>query len=565
MVVAPERASAAASLTGSLSITANIPAALSCLGISVGGLLSSAPTSVVSTLSSVPVLDSANLVKNTVSAGANSTDCITTTILTPLARALARMVLQQITASTINWVNGANGSGQAQFVQNFPANQQAVGDAQAVAFFAQIGQTNSPFAAAITSSLRSSYAQQTSSAGFFAANKCTLNSASPNVTSFLAGNWSQGGGAAAWFALTTQSQNNPYTLYQNSQSQLSSLVGAAQGANATQLNWGQGFSSWCGSSGGSSASPSGVAPGAPCVNKNGTPGIVQTPGSIIHGYTQQAVVASGLDQLVSAQDLDSALGAIVTALANQILGGASNGGFTGASQPSSIAPSLATQLQNYSPSNEAGVASSVAIASTTLGNLAVYTSAWQTIATAASTASSTLTSLANSCIAEQNVAPSILSGSANATNLAKFLQASTAEAAAAKFAIATETAPVLAQARAAQGVAAITQAFALQVQSEAAGVSSLTVNNANAATQLANDVQTLAQMPPSGADIVNAQQNAQAFGGAAASPAGSLIVSGGSLVDQMNLITTNAQTLAGSVCNPSSSLYVTATTNTSGH
>jgi len=54
-------------------------------------------------------------------------------------------------------------------------------------------------------------------------------------------------------------------------------------------------------------------------------------------------------------------------------------------------------------------------------------------------------------------------------------------------------------------------------------------------------------MPPTMQDIANAEQGTQTFGGATASPTGSLTVSGGSLVDQMNLISANA-TARKSVC-----------------
>ena len=54
------------------------------------------------------------------------------------------------------------------------------------------------------------------------------------VNAYLNGNWSQGG-VGAWFALTTQIQNNPYTKYQSSQSQLSTIVGEGGGAIPARL------------------------------------------------------------------------------------------------------------------------------------------------------------------------------------------------------------------------------------------------------------------------------------------------------------------------------------------
>src|SRR3989344_8405212 len=110
-----------------------------------------------------------------------------------------------ITAGVIAFVIGkANGTGVPQFVVDVQRSLQTVGDSRALAFFDQYGRnSNSPFAASITSSLRNSYLQKTSLAGFWAANMNTLARFSPDVNAYLAGNWSQGG-VAAWFALTTQ-------------------------------------------------------------------------------------------------------------------------------------------------------------------------------------------------------------------------------------------------------------------------------------------------------------------------------------------------------------------------
>src|SRR3989344_3437476 len=156
---------------------------------------------------------------------------INTYVLQPLAFVMSGNLLKLVTASVIDFVIGkTNGTGAPQFVQDVNGMMQRVGDIQANAFFVQFGRnSNSPFASAISSSLRTNYLWNTSSAGFFAQNRNTMYRYSPNQNAFLSGDWSQGG-IGAWFALTTQNQNNPYTFYQASQSHLASIVGGAQAA-----------------------------------------------------------------------------------------------------------------------------------------------------------------------------------------------------------------------------------------------------------------------------------------------------------------------------------------------
>ncbi len=539
-LIAPQRASAQ-NATG-------------CLGGLVGSLAGGGGSAAAATVS-VPVIDATNAVINGNTSASTWASCINQFVITPLIRSAIRALLQKMTASVVNWINGGNGTGQPSYVQNLPGHLQSVGDTQALAFLAQFGvNSNSPFAAAITSSLSTNYLQNTSSAGFFAANQDTLirtTGSAANEQAFLNGNWSQGG-VGAWFALTTQSQNNPYMLYQASQSELASVVGSAQAARSAELSWGQGFLSWCGAAsapnqpapapaGGNGLSPitvtaqtMGTAPGDSCRNADGSYDQVDTPGSIIHDYTQKAVVNSGFEQLISANDLDSALSAVISALLNQVLGGV--GGLLGASQTGTgTAPSLTTQLQTYSLSNNASTAGSVtAILQSAVSQTATYSSSWQTIAAAANTALTAVTSLVNSCTA---YAAAVSGNQIFLTSPTAQAAAATAQAAAARNAITTEINPVLAQANTAGTISATIQAMIQEIQ-----------NELNSRIPYAADLQTLQTMPPTTSDVSSALQNAQSTGSAAAVPAGSLTVSGGTIVDRMTLITTNATALRASVC-----------------
>lgn len=574
--VAPQRASASAA---------------SCIGGVLGGALGSlgslagAAGIKVPGLSGVPVSNISIEGSSGSTAGSTAGSCINDVIVIPLARAAIRAMLQKMTASVISWINntpGQNGTSAPSYVQDLQGHMQSVGTVKALAFLSQFRNlSNSPFATAITSSLNSTYLQQSSLGGFFGANQCTLTDSSPNINAYLAGNWSQGG-TAAWFALTTQTQNNPYTLYQASQAQLNSQIANAQAAQATQLSWGQGFLSWCGAD--TTTYPAGnnpdeassnvvsATPTAQCVNKDGTPTPIQTPGSIIHDYAQKAVVSSGFDQLISANDLDNALSSIVSALATQVLGGA--GGLFGSSVASSNSAAnngtITSQLQNYSASSVSATQSSFQTAQTMLDRIAAYTSAWSTIGASADTASTSAVSLANFCTSAADTAalaqwnssgstwgtPSTPTPADLASMHSPFIDAARAQAAAVPAVLSTEIAPIIAQAQAAPDAASTTQALALQVQTEASGGSSTT---GTAGATLASDVAILVTMFPTLTDLSDAQTNATAGAGAIASPVGSLTISSaGSLVSQMNLIISNVATLKTTVCNPSSSLYATS-------
>lgn len=509
------------------------------------GMLFVAPSRAHAQLSVAQVVDTSitgitTMLKSTVSAAANLLTSSSATslqlkeyVLDPIAWVLSQKSLQGITGSVVGFVTGnGNGSGKPQFVQNLLGNLQGVGDNQAFAFLAQFGsQSNSPFSSAITSALRTNYLQQTSLAGFFSANQCTLSKASPNPNAFLAGNWSQGG-IAAWFALTTQSQNDPYQLYQKANGQLGSQVAAAQFARVQDYQAGNGFISWCDTSSGGSNSiqpvtvtpqqtsgstgsiqPVTVTP-QQCANSDGSPGTIATPGSVIHDQLTKAL-GSGVDKLVSADEIDEILGQLAMQLVSSVLGG-SSGGLSGISQSSGS--NSRSFIDQYSSENSAGTTggsnttngSVVAFAQTTLTNIATYETAWNTILNAAQTASTTVKQLASTC---------------------------TSAASSAQTALLYEVQPVILQAQNAIASAEKTKALAQKVLAESSST------NPGVAGALLSDSQALAAAPPTAADLAAAQSDAQAIGAATASPSGSLTVSGGTLVDQMILVTKNAQAL----------------------
>ncbi|MEK7604762.1 MAG: hypothetical protein AAB442_03135 [Patescibacteria group bacterium] len=474
---------------------------------------------------------------------------LNTYVLQPLAFVMSVGLMKMITAGVLAFVVGkANGTGRPQFIQNLEKTLQSAGDVQALAFFAQYGKiSNSPFAGSINSSLRSSYLMNTSLAGFWQKYKCTLLKDSPNINAFLAGRWVEGG-AKTWLSLTTQTQNNPYTLYQASQAQLAGLVSGKQGVLTKITDWGQGFMSWCGStqqteqtdpgfieSEQTGQAAAGVNPGEPCTKEDGTPGVIMTPGTTI-SESLNKVLGGTQDKLVQMGSLAKEVNGILSDLskifatvnlAKEILGGVGSGGLAGFG--STGVAGAASPLDQYSRSTVFGVTTdtvyqnAAGIQNTSAdafeSRVAKYEAAWSTIRGSANAASTALTELASTCSPHASTAQTALTSLVN---------------------------PVLARATTAATTIATARAFIAKIRSE----QNLTDETSRAS--FVADTQALQTMAPTNSDAANAEQDAIVTDsppgsvsgiGAQASPPGSLNVSGGSLVDQMNLIGTNANAL----------------------
>lgn len=534
------------------------------------------------------VFDPTNWTQTTVSAITNTITSIATPVaaaaevamqidawvLQPLAFVLSGKLMKMLTAGVIMFVIGkANGTGAPQFVVDVMKSYQTVADSAALAYLNQVGNTNSPFAGSVSSALRNDYLTKSSLAGFWAANMNSLAASSPNVPAYLSGNWSQGG-VAAWFALTTQSQNNPYRLYQNSQAQMAGVIGSppggggAVGTRAAQLDWGQGFMSWCApdenvkqaqtatqpaGNNPDEQSVTGVNPGDPCMT-DGVSGTIKTPGSTIKS-TLDKVLGGQQDQIVRMGNVGPQINQILNNVATimktatfaaSILGGENSGGLFGVDS-SSGSNSTSRLAEFRSAPSIGGTAESVYQGAAVDPNMngasmtkqiSLYQSAWNTITPAAQTASSSVASLASFCRAAAEKAKT------DAT-LLQFRTASLAQAAAADSALTTLVAPVLKRSADASRIVAEANALIQKIQT------SLGSGSGGVGNSYADDMQRLQTMPPTMQDAALAQQSAQAFGNATASPAGSLsVAAGSSLVDQMNLLSTNATALKASVCTP---------------
>ncbi len=123
-----------------------------------------------------------------------------------LARTIGRAVIQQMTNSIVNWINGGF-NGKPSFVQNFQQYFTNVGDAAAGEFIrgTALSFLCSPFQLKIRIAIAQSYARN-------GGQSCTLTGIVKNINGFLNGNFGQGGWAGL-INLTTMPTNNPYGAY----------------------------------------------------------------------------------------------------------------------------------------------------------------------------------------------------------------------------------------------------------------------------------------------------------------------------------------------------------------
>ena len=170
-------------------------------------------------------------------------------VLDTLAYNIASIMLQQVTASVVNWINtGFQGS--PSFLSNPKAFFTDVADQVTGAFIANTGILSglcSPFNIDIRLALVLGQAEP------YPRYTCTLNSVIQNVgnstingrsiNGFMNGDFKQGGWPA-FISMTTETSNNPVGAYLTAQSDLLQRIGVTQNRYSNDLIQGSGFLSW---------------------------------------------------------------------------------------------------------------------------------------------------------------------------------------------------------------------------------------------------------------------------------------------------------------------------------
>ena len=265
------------------ALAAGIAGAVSCSGFLTSGAITAFIPS-----ASVKVNDTSNNSKSFL-------DCI--------ARIAAKVTIQKMTASIVNWINSGF-NGKPSFVQNYQQFFNNVADQAAGEFIrgSSLSFLCSPFKAQVKIAIAQSYARRNNAAS------CTLTGIVGNLNSFMQGNFSQGGWPGL-LAFTTIPTNNPYGAYMYAEAGLSNTVAAAQDRNRLDLTLGRGFLSFqekynCKTVGGKEF----------CQTR------ITTPGGAIAGVLDKTLGIPA-DSLNLAKSFDEIFGALINQLVTKTLQG----------------------------------------------------------------------------------------------------------------------------------------------------------------------------------------------------------------------------------------------------
>jgi len=300
--------------------------------------------------------------------------------LDSIAYLAAQTAMHSIVQSTINWINGGfNGS--PAFVTDLKTNLRQVADAQAQGFLTQVINENaihSPFIDQLITGVGASYYLYSSRDAIKERLRYTLAETSPNPRAFQAGDFKQGGWNA-WFSSFQNPANNPYGAQMLASQLLAGQIESQVTQRVTELGWGSGFQSWRGDCISTASGPTdatSLSDADKCTAYE-----VKTPGAMIIAASEKAGFV-GIDQLVSADEMNEIVGALFGQLMNKMLGG---GGLSGLSQPSSGGGS--SPLTQATGGGGGGAANITAtfkgIITKQLGQLDQYAGAWNKILAAA--------------------------------------------------------------------------------------------------------------------------------------------------------------------------------------
>lgn len=280
---------------GTALLGAGIGAALCTAGFSTGALAGGA-LGIANSVTAVPVADKVT------NAGVTDT-AIRENFLNCLTRTIARIALQQITASVVNWINSGF-NGQPSFVTNYRQFFTNVADQAAGEFIRGAGLSFlcSPFQNQIRIAIAQSYARRN-------AQSCTISGVIRNLNSFANGGQFSQGGWRGLLSFTNTPTNNPFGAYTYGQGELMRVQTGAVAQRQQDYVIGRGFLS-------SEKCDTVVVNGA--TQKRNCR--IVTPGSTI-AESLNKQLGVGQDSLNMAKNFDEIINALITQLMVRALQG----------------------------------------------------------------------------------------------------------------------------------------------------------------------------------------------------------------------------------------------------
>ncbi len=261
--------------------------------------------------------------------GNQGADATVNTFWSCLARTVARIALNQITNSVVNWINsgfgadGGPGSGGPSFVTNPERFFTNVADNAAGEFIkgSALSFLCSPFQLQIRIAIAKSYAQRN-------AYSCTLTGITRNIRNFMDGNF-RSGGWPAMLSFTTMPTNNPYGAFMYADASLTYSVQTAQGEQRRQLSLSGDFFAFKQKKNCKVTRTAQDASASVSVKDVGDEAglayevcdlVTATPGRVI-AEALGATESSTLDQLSLAKSFDEIIGALISQLLTRTLQG----------------------------------------------------------------------------------------------------------------------------------------------------------------------------------------------------------------------------------------------------
>ncbi|MBC7837011.1 hypothetical protein H7X87_04545 [Acetobacteraceae bacterium] len=220
----------------------------------------------------------------------NFLDCIT--------RGIAKIAIEQITASTVDWINSGF-DGKPAFIQDYKQFFTDIADQSAGSFIegSALSFLCSPIQLQVRIAIAQSYARSRS-----APESCTLSDVVGNIEDFMDGNFSDGGWRGL-LAVTTEPTNNPFGAYMYGKGLLRQAIAYDQQTATLRISPG-GFLS---------KTKSVCDPfSGECRD------IIETPGSAIEDSLRK-VMGNSIDSLNLADNFDEVIGALVQQLMTKVL------------------------------------------------------------------------------------------------------------------------------------------------------------------------------------------------------------------------------------------------------
>lgn len=347
-----------------------------------------------------------------------------------LAWTIAKVAVQSMTKSIVNWINGGF-EGSPAFATDLQTNLRQFADATAQQFLTDLAtnaKINSPFLDNLVTNVGAAYYLYSGRDALAAQLRDTLGDNSPDPAAFRRGDFSQGGWSA-YISQVTNDANNPIGARMIASQALAARISAAAMERTQELSWGNGFLSWKGdcirtnantpagahtnvgttqgttggptgtsghtgntgtggtgatntggstTGGGTSGSAHSLSDAEGCIERE-----IQTPGSVIEGALIQNV-NSPLHQLELADSFNEIIAALAQQLVSKVIG---SEGLRSVSRPSSGGGQSALD-QASDPSQFAPAGSSLsqgfqAVVSSSQSQMLEYQSNWQRIKNAA--------------------------------------------------------------------------------------------------------------------------------------------------------------------------------------